>query len=65
MDAVEDREVKLQKASAELLAEFKTSLPRYLWVSQTKEKRIQKESILIARSIVKILKTNDLISLVC
>lgn len=33
MDAPEDAELHLQRASADLLREFSSSLPRFLWVS--------------------------------
>ncbi|KAL9117901.1 MAG: hypothetical protein Q9187_005556 [Circinaria calcarea] len=36
MDAAEDKDVQLQRASSELLLEFESSLPRFLWISSSK-----------------------------
>lgn len=36
MDATEDKDVQLQRASSELLLEFESSLPRFLWTSRSK-----------------------------
>jgi hypothetical protein len=35
MDAAEDREVKLQRASGDLVSEFSAKLPSLLWRAQT------------------------------
>lgn len=35
MDAAEDRDVKLQRASGDLVSEFSAKLPSLLWRSQT------------------------------
>ena len=36
--AAEERDVKLQRASADLLSEFETALPNYLWKSRNQRR---------------------------
>lgn len=58
MDAPEDRDVKLQRASTDLLADFEVSIQRYLWSTRTKT------TDLTARRFVSQKKTDTLIKLV-
>lgn len=63
MDASEDRDLKLQRASADLLAEFGSSLTKFLWKSPPEGDQ-QGKPVLKVRSYVKECKTNSLIKLV-
>ena len=64
MDAPEDRDVKLQRASPDLLADFEASLQRYLWSTRIKTTSPQVKSDLAARRFVSQNQTNRLIKLV-
>ena len=64
MDAVEDRDVKLQRASADLLFDFENLLPSYLWKSKNREGNVYPGYRSDLRTWVKIKTTNHLINLV-
>lgn len=58
MDAAEDRDLKLQRASTDLVTEFSAKLPQLLW-------RTQNEAPLRApRKWVQVTKTERLVKLV-
>lgn len=68
MDAPEDAELHLQRASADLLSEFSSSLPRFLWLSPNVGQQSEGEGEqgpLLARKVVKERSTEQLIKLVC
>ena len=58
MDATEDRDVKLQRASGDLVAEFSVKLPSLLWKSQNGT------SLRTPRKWTQVTKTEKLVSLV-
>lgn len=58
MDATDDREVKLQGASGDLVVEFSTKLPSLLW------KSAKGQDIRVARRWAPAAKTEKLIALV-
>jgi hypothetical protein len=58
MDAVEDRDVKLQRASGDLVTEFSAKLPSLLWKSQNGT------PLRTPRKWAQITKTEKLVSLV-
>lgn len=58
MDAAEDRDVKLQRASGDLVAEFSVKLPSLLWKSQ------HGTSVRTPRIWAQVTKTEKLVSLV-
>lgn len=60
MDAADDREVKLQRASGDLVAEFSTKLPLLLWKTRTLNGR----EIRVARRWAPAAKTERLVGLV-
>lgn len=62
MDAPDDRDVKLQRASADLLAEFESFLPRFLWTSVVDDKAVP--SPRVVRKLVNEGRTKRLITLV-
>lgn len=62
MDAPEDAELHLQRASADLLREFSSSLPRFLWVPVGQQS--DGEQGPSARKLVKERGTEQLIKLV-
>lgn len=65
MDAPEDAELHLQRASVDLLREFSSSLPRFLWLSPKVGQQSDGEQGPSARKIVKERSTEQLIKLVC
>lgn len=66
MDAPEDAELHLQRASADLLSEFSSSLPRFLWLTPKVGQQSEGEQgPLFARKVVKERSTEQLINLVC
>lgn len=66
MDAPEDAELHLQRASADLLSEFSLLLPRFLWPTpKVGQQNEGKEGPLFARKVVKERSTEQLINLVC
>lgn len=65
MDAPYDAELHLQRASADLLCEFSSSLPRFLWVSSKIKQQSDGEQGPCARKLVKERSTEQLIKLVC
>lgn len=67
MDAPEDAELHLQRVSADLLSEFTSSLPRFLWLSPKVGQKSEGEQgpLLFARKFVKERSTEQLIKLVC
>lgn len=65
MNAPEDAELHLQRASADLLREFSSSLPRFLWLSPKVGQQSDGEQGPSARKIVKERSTEQLIKLVC
>lgn len=68
MDAPEDAELHLQRVSADLLSEFTSSLPRFLWLSPKVGQKSEGEQggpLLFARKVVKERSTEQLIKLVC
>lgn len=58
MDAAEDRDVKLQRASGDLVSEFSAKLPSLLWRAQTST------PLRTPRKWAPVTKTNKLVSLV-
>ena len=64
MDAPEDKDIKLQKASEDLLSELQHTLPRFLWKSITPQPGASKSRSHIARSLVGYRTTDNLINLV-
>lgn len=58
MDATEDRDVKLQRASGDLVAEFSVKLPSLLWKLQNGT------SLRTPRKWAQVTKTEKLVSLV-
>jgi hypothetical protein len=58
MDAAEDRDVKLQRASGDLVTEFSAKLPSLLWRSQNGT------SLRTPRKWAQVTKTEKLVSLV-
>lgn len=64
MDAPEDAELHLQRASADLLREFTSSLPRFLWLSPKAGHQSDGEQGPSARKVVKERSTEHLIKLV-
>lgn len=66
MDAPEDHDVKLQRASQNLLAEFEISLQRYLWSTRAKTTTTLPNANpdLVARKFVSQKKTDSLVNLV-
>lgn len=60
MDAANDREVKLQRASGDLLAEFSIKLPLLLWKTRTQNG----QNIRVARRRTPAAKTEKLVGLV-
>lgn len=66
MDVPEDAELHLQRASADLLSDFSSSLPRFLWLSPNVGQQSEGEQgLLFARKAVKERSTEQLIKLVC
>lgn len=65
MDAPEDADLHLQRASADLLNEFSSSLPRFLWLSPKVGQQSDGEQGCSARKYVKERGTEQLIKLVC
>ena len=57
MDVPEDQDVKLQRSSTDLLLNFRNSLPRYLWSSDSHGARR-------VRKVVRQTTTEDLLQLV-
>lgn len=60
MDAADDREVTLQRASSDLVTEFSTKLPSLLWKTQSKNG----QEIRVARRRAPVAKTERLVGLV-
>ncbi|SLM39571.1 Tubulin-specific chaperone D, C-terminal [Lasallia pustulata] len=63
MDAPEDKDIKLQKASGDLLSELQHTLPGFLWKSITPQAGAAKSRSHIARSLVGYRTTDNLINL--
>jgi hypothetical protein len=59
MDAVEDKDIKLQRASGDLVREFSEKLPSLLWKPQT-----EKGDTRIPRRWTQAVKTERLVGLV-
>lgn len=57
MDAAEDRDLKLQRASTDLVTEFSAKLPQLLW-------RVQNGTLRSSRKWVPVTKTERLVKLV-
>lgn len=65
MDAPAENDIRLQRVSKGLLAEFGASLRRYLWVSHIPGGLQHSQEHKICRRFVKESKTNSLLKLVC
>lgn len=64
MNDPEDQELKLQRDSADLIAEFETSLPRFLWKAIGKDHVTTGQGSRRVRRLVREAKTDKLIKLV-
>lgn len=64
MDAPEDRDLTLQRASADLLAEFGTSLPKFLYKTSKTELQGGGSPDPVVRKCVREHKTDHLVKLV-
>ena len=60
MDALEDRDIQLHRASSDLLQELETSLPCFLWSTKDLDTQPQRR----LRTLVRCSTTADLIKLV-
>lgn len=65
MDAPEDRELTLQRASADLLAEFSTSIQNLLWITPKVELQDGQTPNPVVRKCVREIKIDHLVKLVC
>lgn len=64
MDAPEDRDLTLQRASADLLAEFSTSLHKFLYITPTVQPQNDQPPDLVPRKCVRDRKVDHLVKLV-
>ena len=64
METTDDQDVKLQRASADLIAELQRCLPRLLYKSESTESKHLPTASSTVRSLVRETKTDQLIRLV-
>lgn len=65
MDAPEDRDLTLQRASADLLADFSTSMLKFLYLTPKAEEQNDETPRLVIRKSVRERKIHHLVKLVC